>query len=271
MRLVSRNASSSPQGSTSGKEYSEKSSGIGDEALGQGRLELAEVSCGPEGARLQMPARPAPQMSEPLFKRPFDFIVSAVGLLLSLPLWGFFVVWIWAEDGKPIFFRQMRIGRYGRMFRSLKFRSMRNDTSRVEVQAMKNDPRITRVGRVMRMTALDELPQIWNIFKGDMSFVGPRSQPEKELVRVGGLQKVLYIRDVPGHATRQLVRPGLTGVAQLFAPRDVPHRYKFRYDLIYVRKIMRNHGLLGDVRMFFYDLGLILRSIWITARARWEV
>ena len=121
------------------------------------------------------------------------------------------------------------------------------------------------------MTALDELPQIWNIFVGDMSFVGPRSQPEKELVQVGNEKRELYIREVPGYQLRQLVRPGLTGVTQIFAPRDVPHRDKFKYDLIYVRRVMRCKGLMDDIRMFFYDIKLILRSVWITVRGRWEV
>jgi lipopolysaccharide/colanic/teichoic acid biosynthesis glycosyltransferase len=212
-------------------------------------------------------------MRELLFKRPFDFIVSGLGLLLSLPLWGVFAVWIWAEDGKPILFRQMRIGRNGRMFRTLKFRSMQKGASNIGVQATRNDPRITRVGRVMRMTAMDELPQIWNIFRGDMSFVGPRSQPEKELVNVNGTLIELFLRDVPGFTMRQSVRPGLTGVAQIFAPRDVPHRAKFRYDLIYVRHLQscQRNGLVGDVDMLFYDCGLILRSIWTTVRGKWEV
>ena len=210
-------------------------------------------------------------LREPLFKRPFDVVFSGIGLVLSLPLWVFFSVWIFLEDGRPILFRQMRIGRNGLMFRVVKFRSMVKDAAMVEVQASKNDPRITRVGRVLRMTALDELPQIWNIFVGDMSFVGPRSQPEKELVKVGNTQEELYIRDVPGYAMRQLVRPGLTGVAQIYAPREVPHRYKFKYDLIYVRRIIRSAGFVGDVRMCFYDFGLILRSVWITVRAKWGV
>ena len=211
------------------------------------------------------------QIHEPIFKRPFDLLLSAAGLLLSLPLWGLFALLIWLEDGSPIFFRQQRIGRNGRMFTSLKFRSMIANAGHVERQATKDDQRITRVGRVLRKTAMDELPQIWNIFLGDMSFVGPRSQPEKELVRVKGEERELYIRDVPGFAVRQLVRPGLTGVTQIFAPREVPHRYKFKYDLIYVRRVMRNQGFMGSVRMFFYDFGLILRSTWITVLGRWEV
>lgn len=212
-----------------------------------------------------------PCVRDPLLKRPFDLILSGVGLLMSLPLWILFAAWIWLEDGRPIFFRQMRIGRNGKMFRVLKFRSMVKDPSKVEVQARKSDPRITRVGRILRRTALDELPQVWNIFVGDMSFVGPRSQPEKELVRVGNMEMELRIRKVPGFALRQLVRPGLTGITQIFAPREVSHRNKFRYDLIYVKKMMRNEGLAGDIRMCFYDLGLMLRSFWISITGRWEV
>lgn len=212
-------------------------------------------------------------LREPILKRPFDLLLSGLGLLLSLPLWILIAAGIWVEDGGPIFFRQDRIGRYGKMFRALKFRSMRKDPARVEVQASRNDPRITRVGRLLRMTALDELPQVWNIFIGDMSFVGPRSQPEKEIVRVGGILQELLIREVPGFAERQLVRPGLTGVTQLFAPRQVPHRQKFRYDLLYIRKIrrMNQRGWVGDVGMLLYDLGLIFRSVWNTLRASWEV
>ncbi len=212
-------------------------------------------------------------LREPRFKRPLDLALSSLGLLISLPLWLLITVSIWWEDGLPIFFRQDRIGRHGRMFRALKFRSMRKEPGRVEVQASRNDPRITRAGRLLRMTALDELPQVWNIFKGDMSFVGPRSQPEKEIVRVKDTSQELYIRDVPGFAQRQIVRPGLTGITQLFAPREVPHRQKFRYDLIYIRRVrrMNERGWAGDVEMLLYDLGLIFRSVWATIRCRWEV
>ena len=211
------------------------------------------------------------RLREPIFKRPFDFLLSGVGLILSFPIWICIAVSIWLEDERPFFFRQLRIGRNGNTFRALKFRSMIRDPSTVEVQAQKNDPRITRVGRILRKTALDELPQIWNIFVGDMSFVGPRSQPEKELVRVGGVEVELDIREVPGFELRQKLRPGLTGIAQIYAPRGVPHRYKFKYDLIYVRRVMRCAGLWDDVRMFLYDLALISRSVWLTLRGRWEV
>jgi len=210
---------------------------------------------------------------EPIFKRPFDFVLSGVGLLVSFPLWILIAAGIWLEDGGPIFFRQDRIGRHGRFFRALKFRSMVRDPDSVEVQARQDDPRITPVGRVLRKTALDELPQLWNIFVGDMSFVGPRSQPEKERVKIRDVEKELYIRDVPGYELRQLVRPGLTGIAQIYAPRDVLHKNKFRYDSIYVKRVIRESrkGMRGDLHMLWLDLRLIAISILNTLTARWEV
>ena len=109
-------------------------------------------------------------------KRVFDVCLSGVGLILSLPLWVVIPVAIWLEDRGPIFFPQARVGLNGRQFKALKFRSMIPDAEAVSgpVQADEDDPRVTRVGRVLRATAMDELPQLWNIFVGDMSFVGPR-------------------------------------------------------------------------------------------------
>ena len=212
-------------------------------------------------------------LHEPIFKRPFDLVLSGIWLLLSLPVWLGIMALIWLEDGRPFFFCQPRIGLGGKLFRVWKFRSMVKETGSVDRQASKNDPRITRVGRVLRRTALDELPQLWNIFRGDMSFVGPRAQPEKEKIKVGRLEKDLYIREVPGYELRQLVRPGLTGVTQIYAPREVPHRNKFRYDLVYVKRIMRQNrkGLFGDILMFWLDLRLICISVWNSLTARWEV
>ncbi len=222
---------------------------------------------------------PALQVREPIFKRPLDLLLASLGLLATIPLWVFCALGIWLEDRGQVFFRQERIGRYGRPFRVLKFRSMIHDPHSVEIQARGNDPRITRVGRVLRRTALDELPQLWNIFIGEMSFVGPRAQPEKEIVRADGATRDLYMREVPGFTMRQLVRPGLTGIAQLFAPREVPHRQKFRYDLIYVKRILRNSAqgrgaistLKGDLELLWLDAGLVLRSAWIALRGKWEV
>jgi nucleoside-diphosphate-sugar epimerase/lipopolysaccharide/colanic/teichoic acid biosynthesis glycosyltransferase len=243
-----------------------------DEGLRETAKWYAETRSSVGHHRIEVEDR-APTLREPMFKRPFDLCLSGIGLVLSAPLWILIAASIWLEDGRPIFFRQPRLGRQGRLFRVLKFRSMFQNPAHVEVQARGGDPRITRTGRMLRRTAMDELPQLWNIFLGQMSFVGPRAQPEKERVKVGGVEQDVYIRDVPGYERRQLVRPGLTGTTQLFSPRDVPHRQKFRYDLIYVRKIVasRRPRLVGDVKMFVYDTSLILRSVWITVRARWEV
>jgi lipopolysaccharide/colanic/teichoic acid biosynthesis glycosyltransferase len=105
---------------------------------------------------------------------------------------------------------------------------------------------------------MDELPQLWNIFRGDMSFVGPRALMPAEIeVRAGG--EAVRIEDVPGYEERHRVRPGLTGIAQIFADRDIPRRHKFRLDLLYVRR-----------PAFWLDLKLILLSFWITFRGTWE-
>ncbi len=121
-----------------------------------------------------------------------------------------------------------------------------------------NDPRVTRVGRILRATAFDELPQLWNIFRGDMSIVGPRPlRPGEADTTADGA--MLPLSAIPGYEARHRVRPGLTGVAQVHAPRDLPRNGKFRYDLLYLRRA----GLC-------VDLVLIFQSFWITARGRWE-
>jgi lipopolysaccharide/colanic/teichoic acid biosynthesis glycosyltransferase len=118
-----------------------------------------------------------------MIKRLFDATLSGVGLLVSFPLWIVIPVAIKLEDGGPVFFPQARVGLDGRVFKALKFRSMVTDADRRfgPMQARENDPRITRIGRVLRATAMDELPQLWNILVGDMSFVGPRPLMPGEL------------------------------------------------------------------------------------------
>jgi lipopolysaccharide/colanic/teichoic acid biosynthesis glycosyltransferase len=196
-----------------------------------------------------------------MLKRAFDAALAGAGLVVSAPLWAVVAAAITIEDGGPIFFRQERVGLGGRRFTAIKFRSMRPDAEAGvgAIQATEHDPRVTRIGRFMRATAMDELPQLWNIFAGDMSFVGPRAlRPgEIETGRGGVLER---LEDVPGFAMRISVRPGLTGVAQVYAPRDVTRRHKFRYDRIYVRR-----------RSWWLDVRLILLSIWISVHGTWEV
>ena len=192
-------------------------------------------------------------------KRMFDAALALVGLIISLPLWILSAAAIRLEDGGPVFFAQDRVGQDGRVFRALKFRSMRVDAERLSgpLQARAGDSRVTRVGRVMRATAMDELPQLWNIVRGDMSFVGPRALRPGEIEMEGG--SAVPLEAVPGYADRILVRPGLTGVAQVYAPRDISRRSKFRYDRLYIRR-----------RSFGLDVRLILLSFWISFRGTWE-
>jgi lipopolysaccharide/colanic/teichoic acid biosynthesis glycosyltransferase len=195
-----------------------------------------------------------------MLKRAFDLALSGAGIMASAPFWALFAAAIRIEDGGPVFFRQERAGIGGRPFMAIKFRSMRPDAEAGvgAIQASEHDPRVTRVGRFLRATAMDELPQLWNIFRGDMSFVGPRAlRPgEIEQGRSGVHER---LEDVPGYTTRISVRPGLTGVAQVYAPRDVPRRHKFRYDRIYVQR-----------RSWWLDVRLILISFWISVHGTWE-
>ena len=195
-----------------------------------------------------------------MLKRAFDMLVSSAGLLVFSPVALAIAVAVKVEDGGAVFFTQERVGRHGRVFLAYKFRSMVPDAERHTgaVQATANDPRITRVGRVLRSTAFDELPQLWNILRGDMSIVGPRPlRPGEADTTAEGVQ--LPLAAIPGYEARHRVRPGLTGLAQVYAPRDLPRTGKFRYDLLYQRQAG-----------FCLDLRLIAQSFWITARGRWE-
>jgi lipopolysaccharide/colanic/teichoic acid biosynthesis glycosyltransferase len=193
-------------------------------------------------------------------KRAFDVALSGSGLLLSAPLWALFALAIKLEDGGPIFYRQERSGRGGTSFDVLKFRSMVPDAEAATgaVQAARDDPRVTRVGRYLRATAMDELPQLVNILRGDMSFVGPRALRPGE-IEVLGNGRLERLEDVSGFGQRSRVQPGLTGIAQIYAARDIPRRQKFRYDLLYVRR-----------QSLWLDIRLVLLSFWISARGRWE-
>lgn len=195
-----------------------------------------------------------------MIKRGFDVLVSGAGLLVLSPVSLLIAIAIKLEDRGPVLFTQERVGRHGHIFLAHKFRSMVVDAEKHTgaVQATENDPRVTRVGRLLRATAFDELPQLLNVFKGDMSVVGPRP------LRPGEADTTADGRHVPlsairGYEARHRVRPGLTGLAQVYAPRDLPRPGKFRYDLLYQRR-----------GTFWLDLRLILVSFWITLRGRWE-
>jgi rhamnosyl/mannosyltransferase len=208
---------------------------------------------------VQVLSEPQPAVL-PLTKRAFDIALSGIGLVLSAPLWLAAAVLIKLGDGGPVFYRQERVGQRGRPFSVLKFRSMVPDAERDRgpLQAMAGDPRITRIGRVLRATAMDELPQLVNIFRGDMSFVGPRALRPGE-IEAADNGRLVALEEIAGYAARTAVQPGLTGIAQIYAPRDIARRQKFRYDLVYVKR-----------RSFWLDLRLILLSFWISFRGTWE-
>ncbi|HUZ46430.1 MAG TPA: sugar transferase [Terriglobia bacterium] len=187
-------------------------------------------------------------------KRAFDIFLSGFGLIWSSPLWALIALAIKLDDGGPIFYRQIRVGKGNREFVSFKFRSMRADSDKKwgAIPASEKDPRITRVGCLLRATAMDELPQLWNILRGDMSFVGPR--PEwVELVKQ-------FRKEVSGFDMRHAVRPGLTGFAQVYGDSELPRRQKLRYDRLYIKR-----------QSLWIDLRLIALSFLVTFMGGWEV
>jgi lipopolysaccharide/colanic/teichoic acid biosynthesis glycosyltransferase len=202
----------------------------------------------------------APAPRHQVLKRSLDLLLSSMGLLLSAPLWALAAVAIKLEDRGSVFFPQERWGQHQSRVRVLKFRTMIQNANPIGVtlQASADDPRVTRVGRLLRATAFDELPQLLNIWKGEMSFVGPRMLPinERQLREKSG---EIEDEKIPGFKERLTVRPGLTGIAQIYAPRDIPRQHKFKYDLLYIRR-----------QSFGLDIRLILLSFWITFRGAWE-
>ncbi|NUR56211.1 MAG: TIGR03013 family PEP-CTERM/XrtA system glycosyltransferase [Acidobacteria bacterium] len=182
-----------------------------------------------------------------LMKRTIDLTLSLVLAILSLPFMLLTALAIWLEDGRPILYRQERVGENGRTFVLSKFRSMRKDAEKsgTPLWAKDGDDRITRVGGIIRKTRLDELPQLWNVIRGAMSFVGPR--PERPYF-VDELSKA-----IPFYQQRHAVKPGITGWAQ------VKYRYgssledateKLRYDLYYIKHLS-----------VFFDLTIVFDTV----------
>jgi lipopolysaccharide/colanic/teichoic acid biosynthesis glycosyltransferase len=191
----------------------------------------------------------------PSYKRPFDLTVLILSHLLLAPifilLWTVIPLMIWLEDRGPVFYRQRRPGQDDNVFTVLKFRSMVQDAERRgPAWTVEADPRVTRVGRLLRKTALDELPQLLSIWKGDLSFVGPRAIPVEE-------QRALE-EEIPGFAERLRIRPGLTGPAQVYNAEDEPYA-KLQYDLDYMSQMNP-----------IFDFKLMLLSVRNTLFARWD-
>jgi sugar transferase (PEP-CTERM system associated) len=186
-----------------------------------------------------------------LMKRTIDLTLALAMALIALPLIVLTALLVWIDDGRPVLYRQERVGENGRTFVLSKFRSMRTDAEQggTPIWAKDGDDRITRVGRFIRMTRLDELPQLWNVVRGDMSFVGPR--PERPFF-VEQLS-----RAIPFYQQRHAVKPGLTGWAQ------VKYRYgssledameKLRYDLYYIKHL----SVVFDLTIVFDTVKVVL-------------
>jgi exopolysaccharide biosynthesis polyprenyl glycosylphosphotransferase len=187
---------------------------------------------------------------EPVFerlKRVTDILLSALGLVLFLPLIALGAIAIWLEDRGPVYFIQTRIGKNHAPFRMFKLRTMRVSQARPELYTQPGDARITRVGRFLRTTRIDEFPQLWNVLRGEMSLIGPRAEWDR-LVET-------YEQQIPCYYFRHLVKPGITGWAQVNYPYGANIEdtvRKLEYDLYYIRHFS-----------FVLDATIVLKTIHI--------
>jgi len=178
-----------------------------------------------------------------MVKRIFDLVLSVISLAILLPFMIITAIAIKIEDGGPIFFRQDRVTQNGKTFSILKFRSMVVDAEKYgAIPATAKDPRITKVGHIIRMTRIDETPQIFNVLLGQMSFVGPR--PERTL------HVELYEKEVPEFKYRLRVKGGLTGYAQVYGKYNTSPEDKMKLDMLYIEN-----------QSFLLDFKLILLTI----------
>lgn len=185
-----------------------------------------------------------------VLKRAMDIVGALIGLLVSLPLYPFIGLAIKFEDGGPVFFSAVRVGKDNRTFRIVKFRSMGPESRGGGIE---EKPHVTRVGKFLRKSRLDELPQLWSVLWGDLSLIGPR--PEyPDLVK-------LYEREIPYYNVRHLIKPGLSGWAQLYhdahphhGPDVIETKRKLSYDLYYIK----NHSFALDMKIALKTIKTIL-------------
>ncbi len=185
------------------------------------------------------------------YKRIYDIIFSTVGLIIAAPLFPILAVIIKRDTPGPVFYKQLRVGENEIEYFVYKFRTMGQDAEKQSgaVWAQKDDPRVTRVGQFLRKTRLDEIPQLYNVLKGDMSFIGPR--PER-MAFVERLKET-----IPFYSTRHFVKPGVTGWAQVCYPygaSDEDALEKMRYDLFYIK----NYSVFLDFRIIIDTIRVVL-------------
>ncbi len=200
----------------------------------------------------------------PIWKALFDYLVALIGLILALPLMIFIALLIKLEDGGPVFFYHDRVGARGRRFKLIKFRTMHVDAEerlkellesdpklREEWEAnykLKDDPRVTRIGKFLRKTSLDELPQLINVLKGEMSLIGPRPVTEEEFRKFYAHVSHLYAS----------VKPGLTGFWQVEARNDCEsYEKRVEMDVYYIENMS-----------FFFFFKILLETFWIVITTR---
>jgi len=190
---------------------------------------------------------------EPLAKRLFDYLLAVSAVVLTFPIWTFISLIIWFERPGPVLFIKNSVTKGGRNFHQFKFRTMtpgaEMDTG--PVLSQEGDNRVLNFGRILRKTALDELPQLVNILLGEMSFVGPRPQ---RTVLVNG-----YLQILPEYAVRHSVLPGLSGLAQVAGDYYLTPRQKLRFDLLYIR-----------YRSLGFDIKLLFLAFLISFFYRWK-
>jgi len=193
-----------------------------------------------------------------VLKRAFDIVASALGLLVLAPLFFVIAVLVKTTSAGPVFFRQARVGRSGSLFSMIKFRSMVPNAESVRAQLeaqhdgngvlfkLKDDPRVTRIGKILRRYSLDELPQLWNVLVGHMSLVGPRPPLESEVAQ--------YEK----HVLRRLyIKPGLTGMWQINGRSNLSWEESVRLDLYYVE----NWSLTGDLMILWRTLSVVVKPV----------
>lgn len=186
-------------------------------------------------------------IEQKFIKRLCDLIVSIIGIIITSPIMLVVAAIIKFTDGGKIFYKQERVTEGEKLFNVIKFRSMVVNAEKMTgpVLASENDPRITKIGRIIRATRIDELPQLFNILKGDMSIVGPR--PERPFY----VEK--YKKDIPDYKYRTVVKAGLTGLAQVLGKYNTKPEDKLRYDIIYIK----NYSILNDLKLIFQTIKII--------------